>query len=532
MINKIIKNSILAFILMAIPAAALASNALKISPIGYQYHDPAVATGSSISIPYEITNEGRKPFKNVFATFLPIGASATRCSNLEGNGGRCQITITFPNRMTQKARVLRTRFLVCGQTQLLFTCSWVDGVNKIDINVVNANTFLAVTDIHLKDGDTSDITYGKDTGDKLWNSTLSNISNLITEQSPKFMVLLGDLPAHRDRPNLNKNITAVLKGVSELQTIRNTSLPVFFVFGNNDSLAVNYGPMAENTEAPINLFSLDPNNNWPTLNTNPDCNNAPRSACTYPKDMVYAESRGYYSAYPLGSAVPLRFIALNSVMFSCEYYVSGDAQLAAAQAEMDWFAEQLADASVKGEAVYIGMHIPIGSDAFNHGEDMWNDKIKLRNGMTLRANFLALAEQYKDTIRVVMSGHTHYNELRALYADTALSRLSVLDLGVPGITPNHYNNPAMQVYLYDVKHHLVDQKTYYTTPTPKEWLSYSFINDYGCNRNTTLLQCANRVLTNLPADKYKMNFPTRAPGYDPSSVTSWETILQAVKITP
>lgn len=520
----------LAVIICITPMSAIAGS-LKISPIGYHYHDPAVAKGSVVNIPYEITNQGHKPLKNVFVAFLPIGATATRCDSVDSHGGHCRITISLPSRLTERTRSLRSRFLVCGYNPVL-NCSWVDGNNKININIVNANTFLTVTDVHLKAGNANDITYGQDTGDKLWASTLSLINKLIGEQRPKFMLLLGDLPAHRDRENLAKNISGVLTGVSQLQAIKNKNLPVFFVFGNNDSLKVNYGPIAESQENPVNLFSLDSGQNWPTLNTNPDCNTSPRAACTYPKDMVYAQSRGYYSAYPMGSAVPLRFIALNTVMFSCEYYLSGDAQLAVAQAEMDWFAEQLAEAQAKGEAVYIGMHIPMGDDAFNHSEDMWNDKIKLRNGMTLRNAFLMLMDQYKDTIRVVMSGHTHYNEMRAMYPDTALSRLSVLDLGVPGITPNHYNNPGFQLYLFDTRYQLVDQKTFYTTPTPSAWLSYSFIDDYQCGWNVTLLQCANRVLPQLPQDLYKKNFPARAVGYDPNGVSSWDAILQAVKLAP
>ena len=115
----------------------------------------------------------------------------------------------------------------------------------------------------------------------------------------------------------------------------------------------------------------------------------------------------------MGSATPLRLISLNSIIFSHEYALTGDAQLTAAQEEFDWLAAQLASAATNGEAVYIAMHIPVGEDAFNHGKDMWNDTLLLNNGLRFRDAFLALAAQYKNTIRVVMSAHTHLAELRA-----------------------------------------------------------------------------------------------------------------------
>jgi hypothetical protein len=528
-----ILNCILTIVFMALANNALAANTLEIKPIGYQYHDRAAANGTTLSIPYEIVNLSRLPVRHVFATFLPLGATATRCKTLAGNGGRCTLTITLPAKSTKLVSNIRSKFFVCGLNPIL-RCTQTNSSNQINIELIKAHSFLAIADIHLKAGHTDPITYGDDTGEVLWKSTLDNLTRVMTEQSPTFMVLLGDLPAHHDRPNLEKNITSALKGFSNLDAIYNRQLPTFFVMGNNDSLTVNYGPFSNGANQPVNLFSFDPEHNWPALNTNPDCNTSPNAACTYPKDMTYAQSNGYYSAYPLGSQTPLRFIAVNSVIFSCEYYVLGESQLVAAQAQFDWLTEQLADARAKGEAVYIGMHMPVGDDAFNHSQDMWNDKITLRNGMTLRNAFLALADEYKDTIRLIMSGHTHFNEIRALYADSAQTRLSVLDVGLPAITPNHNSNPAMQVYLYNSDYQTVEQKTYYTTPQPGTWMSHSFQNDYQCARASTLLSCTfAKLLTNTSAiDQYKSNYSVHAANYDPTKYASWQAILNEMKVTP
>nr|MDQ2993681.1 metallophosphoesterase [Pseudomonadota bacterium] len=437
-------------------------------------------------------------------------------------------------------------------------CTWVHPNNRLNITVANNNTFLAITDIHLSAGKTAAITYGQDTNDPLWDSTLAKISNLTTEQMPQFILLLGDLPAHRDKANHEKNIGTVLRSFSGLPAISQSQLPVFFVFGNNDSLTVNYGPFANDA---TNLFSLDPEHNspeakgWPALNANPDCSVSPRKACTYTttasmptehaEDMLYAQTKGYYSAYPLGRAYPLRFIALNSIIFSHEYYQSGATQREQAQQQMDWLAQQLASAGANHEGVYIAMHIPIGKDAFNHGADMWNDTLLLNNGLKFRDSFLALMSQYKQNVRAVLTGHTHFNEYRALYADQSLTNLSVLGVGVPGITPNHYNNPGMQIYLYDPAYQLTEAKTFFTTPDISEWKSYSFQNDYACSKNSTMLNCvAQSLLPNLAKsnradelllqNQYQTNYALRAPNFDPSKggYSDWFTILNAIQVVP
>jgi predicted phosphodiesterase len=420
-----------------------------------------------------------------------------------------------------------------------------------------SNTFLAIADIHLNSGNAAPITYGQDTNDILWASARAKLSTLITQQRPGFIVLMGDLPAHRDPANLRKNIGAVLTGLSSLNAISSNNIPVFYVHGNNDSLVVNYGPFSDGITNP---FSLDPAHNssaskgWPALNANPDCSVSPITACTYTtttpmpsqhaSDMANAQTRGYYSAYPSGSRASIRLISLNSVIFSHEY--KGANQLALAQEEMDWLSAQLAAARANGEAVYIAMHIPMGADAFNHGEDMWNNTFKLNNGLTLRTAFLKLMADYKNTVRIVLSGHTHFTEIRALYADRAFTNLSVLGLGVPGLTPQHYNNPGIQEYTFDASFRLTEAKTHYTTPAAGSWNNYLFKNDYSCPQFfVTLLDCVPlRVIPYLAKWKldlqsnlqnpYAAEFSLHAANYDPTlgDFSNWTAILNAVQVGP
>lgn len=197
------------------------------------------------------------------------------------------------------------------------------------------------------------------------------------------------------------------------------------------------------------------------------------------------------------------------------------------------------------ESVYIIMHIPVGMDAFYNADDhdMWNTTLQLNNGLLFRDAFLALITQYKNTVRAIVSAHTHENELRALYQDQTLTNMEVLDVGVPGITPNHYNNPGMQVYLYNDKFQLTEAKTYYTTPAPAPWQTYSFLNDYACPKNSILFSCVSKnILPKLPSWKlqpqpipgnpYEINYPVRNSNYDPAPYSSWLAILDTIQVVP
>lgn len=416
--------------------------------------------------------------------------------------------------------------------------------------------FLAISDMHLNASDAADIHYGEDTGINLWESTKNELNHLITEQKPRFVVLTGDLPKHNDRTNLPTNIATVLKSLADLEAIHDNNLPVFYAFGNNDSLTQNYGSYFDGTH---NLFYLDPEHGspaikgWPTLNANPDCSVSPDFACTYTTtkpmpqehamDMAHAvQGDGYYSAYPLGSHVPLRLISLNTVLFSRKSAINGSTQLKAIQNEMDWLEAQLASASKNNESVYIIMHIPVGKDAFYSGRDMWNTTLTLKNGKSIHDAFLALMIQYQNIIRVLISGHTHKDELRALYSQNSMD-MEVLGVGVPGITPNHFNNPGMQIFSYDPTFQLTEAKTFYTTPVPGEWKMYSFREDYQCAKNSTLFSCVkNNILPKLsawkleakqlPSNPYEINYSVRNSEYIPIIITSWYDILSAIQVKP
>lgn len=559
--NKI-RRAALALSLYLLSPLVIALPLLTITPQDYTYHDQVVALGTLLTVPYTITNNTPVTLSQVTASNLSQGLSSSVCPTLAA-GGSCTLYITIPATLTRSPGVIQSHFQVCiGPNE---GCTWVSSANQINITVVNNNTFLAISDMHVDNFKVPPITYGNDTDPTLWNSALDEITTLINNQAPAFIVFTGDIPAHGPWPSPNphqtEDITTVLTNLSSLPAISTNNLPVFYAFGNNDSLVSDYGEFFDGTH---NLFYLDPTHSspatkgWPTLNVNPDCSVSPTFACTYTTtspmppehaaDMANNQSQGYYSAYPLGSSVPFRLISLNSVIFSRDYLplqTPPTPQLSEAQMEMDWLSNQLASAEANKESVYIIMHIPVGMDAFYNSDDhdMWNTTLILNNGLLFRDAFLALMTQYQSTIRAVLSAHTHENELRALYQNQTLMNMEVLDVGVPGITPNHFNNPGMQVYLYDNTFQLTETKTYYTTPVPSGWKTISFQNDYSCTKNSTLFSClATNILPQLPTWKlepqpipgnpYEMDYSVRNAGYNPAPYSSWLAILNTIQVVP
>ena len=551
-LNKIFFCGTFVISLSLLSLQALASPLLTITPTDDTYHHVVIPIGGSLQIPYAVVNNTPVTLVNITATRLPAGVISSTCTTIARNGGGCMLTLTIPASVTSQPRTIQGRFEVCTISSA--GCTLVDPAYQLDINI--ANTFLAITDIHLNTVQLAPIHYGEYTGIELWKSTQTELSQLITQKSPKFILWLGDLPAHNTTlPARRANIAAMLTGMSSL-AITSNHMPVFYVYGNNDSLVEDFGAFYA---AGANLFSLDPahntpaTNRWPALNANLDCSVSAHAACTYTttspmptqhaNDMANAETEGYYSAYPLGSAIPLRLIVMNSVILSFKY--KGPTQLAVAQREFYWLAAQLAAASLNGESVYIAMHIPVGTAASNSGKDMWNATLSLSNGRKFRDEFLALVAQYKAHIRVVMSGHTHYNEFRSLYADKTLTQLSALDVGVPGITPAYDNNPGMQVYLYDSSFDLTEAKTYYTSPSSGVWNSYSFQKSYACQKNSTMFSCVSaKILAELPFWKlapqpipfnpYETNYSVRNLAFDPTEggLSSWLAILNTIQVVP
>lgn len=328
---------------------------------------------------------------------------------------------------------------------------------------------LVLTDIHYVPGQAKTV-YAEngspsDTGDDLFQSFTAQVKFVADQVSPDVTFILGDLPGH-GLSNRRHADQTVLNGLWTVLPKK----PVFYVAGNNDTFGGNYHSFSQldlatgKLYSPLQLFE----NHIPGKNVAASCSDKVRQAC-FIDNGIYQNHPfyfGYYSAY-LSADRSRRLVALNSVMFlGKDYYSSytaddGVQQIKAAQLQLVWLKKQLQDASKKHESVILAMHIPSGINSYS-GSTFWLPQIQRQ--------FQRLIARYRENIVVMLSGHTHMNELH-LYTDGAGG--AVLAMGVPGITPLHGNDPGFSL-LYFSNHYLNAQKStsYRFDPATQRWGRY------------------------------------------------------------
>lgn len=365
-----------------------------------------------------------------------------------------------------------------------------DSLEAPDV-AVNSNkypSFLVVSDVHLN-AEKATIDYVEcteswgskskgysDTGTDLWGKAKTKINSLIDQSvtnRPQFIVYLGDLPAHdecvNDPNNHDKDIGKVLADLRQLAT--DNCLPLVYVPGNNDGLAGDYASF-ENGKGQRPFYE-DKGfaNKWPLIVPIPSqCQGTPATPELIDTTQL---DMGYYSAYPLGSSTQLRTISLNTVIFTNKSYGGqhGSDQLQAAKDELNWLRGQLSDACVKGDAVYLLMHIPPGNDYKNHPDWFTSDM----DGRTALQVFLDVVDS-ADCIKGVFYSHTHMDEIKLL--QNSKNKFTQLGISCPGITPQHGNNAGFKTVSFDPKSFaLMD----FTTHWSDFWHTHSeqpFSNQY------------------------------------------------------
>ncbi len=348
--------------------------------------------------------------------------------------------------------------------------------------VPSGHTFLFLSDIHLND--TARTThYGGDTGKDLWKLFKEKVSEVLGgANSPDFIVYTGDLSAHYrcsgtcylepdERAAHNRDLSAIL---SEFQALAaKYHKPFFYLPGNNDAVAGNYYSFADKEQH--SALDLIPVKDlfFPVPGVIAD--KGPAHMISFPKPFM-----GFYSAQVMKG---LRLLALNTVIYTPKYTaVDGGTQLSEGNKQLQWLADQLADAAANNEKVYIAMHVPPGIDAYS-GSNMW--KAQATGSANWQNTFLRLTEKYQANIAGILYGHTHMDEVRRLYDSTG-TRITEVAISSPGVTPNHFNNPGFKVVQYDsVSKELVDFTTYYTRVGNSAWgnSTYSFSAVYGTGKD-------------------------------------------------
>lgn len=332
-----------------------------------------------------------------------------------------------------------------------------------DVSSGNQTSFLVLSDIHLNSRSahvmdfapkTRKITNDLDvvTYEELMDKLSTSIqSGEIAE--PEFVIVLGDIAGHirSSKETVIENERIVFKKLKEI--FPNT--PVFYNFGNNDSLSTDYGPFLSHISksqiiSPLHIIKeVWDHGNF--LSTGKAC----KYHQTYPCVIKSNTENGYYSAY---LKPKLRLIALNSVMFSKHAKEYKSALIAE---QLNWFEQQLNDVESLNETVLITMHIPPGKNTYQ--PYFWSDSAFWSQEPEQR--FYQLVMNHHAAIIGILAGHTHKDEIK-LFEDNGKQALSGVYIN-PALSTSHGNAPALRSYILhqtdELHWNLSDYQTFYFT---------------------------------------------------------------------
>jgi hypothetical protein len=288
--------------------------------------------------------------------------------------------------------------------------------------------------------------YGKDSNYNLFVSALKHAA--LAAPKAEFMLLAGDWLAHgfsdsyyqyagnHDPQGLHdfmdKTITFLTQRIRE----QFPHVPIYPALGNEDSYCGDYQLQ------PKGEFLRRTAETWKGLLRNRQDEQA---------FMQTFLPGGYYTASAPGTSKH-RIVVLNTVFFSTDYRNQcGDPKDDPGGEQLRWLAAQLQDATAKGDKVWLVYHIPYGIDAYNSviskGGNAVEKVISLwQPGYT--KSFLAMLDQYRDTILAMLAGHTHMDYFR-LGPENNTGRPAPFLLVTPGISPIFGNNPLLHILSYD-----------------------------------------------------------------------------------
>lgn len=416
--------------------------------------------------------------------------------------------------------MLSVTFLACNgkpdPTQKSTTKESTDAKAGAQIEASKGTTtakFLSLSDVHIN-GNMVETQFGNVSGTQLWSRTKTKIEDVVTQEKPKFMVYLGDLPAYIDSERA-QNSHIMLENLRSLQI----GIPILYLPGNNDSLEGDYHSFTNGNGNSVLTKDVDASNPWPVLNAN--------ATTVKVANLDFHKEFGYYSVDLIDGTNTLKVIALNTVIFSNKIqtdtingkpdihpvydskqnaqhkYVTGDdgvSQQQATQDQMHWLETQLKGLGTNDRVILL-MHIPIGKDGYG-GHLMWNPALSFKDlsgtEHTLHNGFINIIDTYKSNITGLLNGHTHTDGLRRIYnshkSDDA-NRMISFSISTPGIAVNHDNNPAFKIFTYNSSNFdLLDFKTYYASPTNTakngdfqydSSSMYTFSNVYGVKNSNT-----------------------------------------------
>jgi hypothetical protein len=373
----------------------------------------------------------------------------------------------------------------------------------------NENNFLVISDIHLDQAtlhmmDISPLQSSTDndldqlTFEKLVSEVHKNIKDGIVAQ-PKFIIILGDIVGH-----MRSSSDSALKSESVVFSILKKNFPytpIFYTFGNNDSLERNYGPFKttdrpDQYKSPYDVAKL--NGGWIDgfLSTGIICENKKNN---FPCIISEDTTNGYYSAYLESN---FRFISLNSVLFSPNRVQVTEQD---AMDHLQWLEDQLKAAWNNQESVLIAMHVPPGNNVYDHSH-FWLPKEQV--------TFLKIIKKYQHIIIGLLASHTHAEELKVIQ-DASKKNITGVYF-VAALSTSHGNEPSVKTFYFSKNggHWLLSNYEVFHFSIENSNLIFNKLYDYKnyyCkpNQENGLFQC----LDNITPSKMKKYFSAGNKNY-------------------
>lgn len=375
----------------------------------------------------------------------------------------------------------------------IISCSFLIYSNLTIAKQLSSN-FLVISDIHLKSHSLQSMNFTPSTKTLtndlnltdfklIINSIKDNINkNLIPK--PKFIILLGDIQGHiRLLNKTEKNEAMVFK---ELHlTFPNT--PIFYVFGNNDSIKQNYG-LFSTSNSPYNLAMK--NGFWKNgfLSSGEFCNknnkSLPKNISRFPCIANENIKNGYYSAL---INPQLKLISLNSILFSMQRATNTDKH---ALDELRWLHKELAQAKINNQKILLAMHIPPGLSIYNNAS-FW----KTKNADL----FLEIVSEYHEIIISILSSHTHKDEMKIIKNQNGDIISGIFS--TPALSTAFGNSPGCKIFQLSKNTngwYLHDYQTYQFLKIKSQIFMhnlYDFQKYYCKNNSNDMLFCLKKVTT-------------------------------------
>ncbi len=226
-------------------------------------------------------------------------------------------------------------------------------------------------------------------------------------------------------------------------------VPVYVALGNNDSDCGDY--------------QLDANSEFLRVSGREVTRNFPAFERQSAQDSFAAG--GYYSVSLSAPLENARLLVLNDIFMSKNYAnCAGKAAPAAAEAQITWLRQQLAEARASKQKIWVMGHIPPGVDLYATARRMADLCGGQSPTMFLSSEKMAdVIAEFGDVVELAIFAHTHMDELRLLKDDckSTPSCKSVAVKMVASISPINGNNPSITLAQIDPSSAaLVDYKVF------------------------------------------------------------------------